>query len=73
MNFNEIAKRQKNSLNDVAILAKWVNSFDPNNVNDLFENSPSTVNKYRTANIELKEKKSPEKHEHRKKMPVVRN
>ena len=35
-NTNEIEQRNKNSLNNITILAKWVNSFDPNNVNDLF-------------------------------------
>lgn len=41
MNMNEIAQRNKNSLNNIQILAKWVNNFDPNNVNDLFQNSKS--------------------------------
>jgi hypothetical protein len=36
MNTNELLKREENYLNNISILAKWVNSFDPNNVNDLF-------------------------------------
>ena len=37
MNVNEKANRKIQTLKNVSILAKWVNSFDPNNVNDLFQ------------------------------------
>ena len=38
LNHNELEKRNKTTLNNITILAKKINSFDPTNVNDLFQN-----------------------------------
>jgi len=41
LNHNELEKRNKTTLNNITILANKINSFDPNNVNDLFSNPTS--------------------------------